>query len=80
MAKYGYAHRTVLCREQEDVDKVINDEIYKLNATEDVISINVTPYVNTDKTNGFLVPICFYVSYVYRWEIKEDDSSDPYED
>lgn len=80
MAKYEYAHRTVFCREQEDVDKVINNEVYKLNAPEDVISINVTPYVNPDKTDGLLVPICFYVSYVYRWEVNEDDSSDPYED
>lgn len=80
MAKYEYASRTVFCKDQEDVDKVINNEVYKLNAPEDVISINVTPYVNPDKTDGLPVPICFYVSYVYRWEVNEDDSSDPYED
>ena len=68
MAKYEYAHRTVLCREYEDVNNVINNEVYKLNAPEDVISINVTPYVNPDKTGGLLVPICFYVSYVYRYK------------
>lgn len=79
MAKYEYTHRTVFCRDQEAVDQVINDEVYKLNAPEDVISLNITPYVNPDKTDGLLVPICFYVSYVYRWEVNEDDSSDPYE-
>lgn len=68
MSKYEYASRTVFCREQEDVDKVINDEIYKLNKPEAVISINITPYVNPDKTEGLCVPICFYVSYIYRWE------------
>ena len=68
MAKYEYAHRTVFCKDQETVDQVINDEVYKLNAPEDVISINITPYINPDRTDGLPVPICFYVSYVYRWE------------
>ncbi len=68
MAKYEYAHRTVFCRDQEAVDQVINNEIYKWNTPEDIISINITPYVNPDKTDGLLVPICFYVSYIYRWE------------
>ncbi len=68
MSKYEYASRTVFCKDQENIDEVINNEIYKLNKQEDVISINITPYVNPDKTDGLLVPICFYVSYVYRWE------------
>ena len=80
MGKYEYAHRTVFCKDQETVDQVINDEVYKMNEPEDVISLNITPYVNPDKTDGLLVPICFYVSYVYRWEVDEVDSSDPYED
>jgi len=80
MPKYEYASRIVFCKDQETVDQVINDEVYKLNEPEDVISINITPYINPDKTDGLLVPICFYVSYVYRWEVNEVDSSDPYED
>ena len=69
MAKYEYASRTVFCRDQKTIDEVINNEIYKLNKPEDVISINITPYINPDKTDGYYFPICFYVSYVYRWEI-----------
>lgn len=69
MAKYEYASRTVFCRDQETIDEVINNEIYKFNKPEDIISINITPYINPDKTDGYYVPICFYVSYVYRWEI-----------
>lgn len=72
MKKYEYASRTVFCRTQEEVDEVINNEIYKLNKPEDVISLNITPYVNPDMTDGLCVPICFYVSYVYRWENDED--------
>lgn len=68
MPKYEYASRTVFCKDQETIDEVINNEIYKLNKPEDVISINITPYVNPNKTDGLLVPICFYVSYIYRWE------------
>ena len=68
MPKYEYASRTVFCKDQETIDKVINNEIYKLNKPENVISINITPYVNPNKTDGLLVPICFYVSYIYRWE------------
>lgn len=68
MPKYEYASRTVFCKDQETIDEVINNEIYKLNKPEDVISINITPYIDPNKTDGLLVPICFYVSYVYRWE------------
>ena len=50
-------------------DEVINNEIYKLNKPEDVISINITPYINPDKADEYYFPICFYLSYVYRWEI-----------
>lgn len=69
--KYEYGHRTVFCKNQDDVDDVINNEIYKYNKPEDVISINITPYINPDKTDGLPVPIYFYVSYVYRCEINE---------
>ena len=69
MAKYEYASRIIFCRDQKTIDEVINNEIYKLNKPEDVISINITPYINPDKTDAYYFPICFYVSYVYRWEI-----------
>ena len=67
MKKYEYASRTVFCKTQEDVDEVLNNEIYKFNKVEDVIFLNITPYINTSVT-GIIVPICYYVSYVYRWE------------
>lgn len=67
--KYEYGFRSVFCKDQEVVDHVINDEIYKLNKPEDVISINVTPYIDPKITEGFVVPACFYLSYVYRYEI-----------
>ena len=69
MAKYEYASRTVFCRDQKTIDEVINNEIYKFNKPDDVISINITPYINPDKADGYYLPICFYLSYVYRWEI-----------
>ena len=69
--KYEYGQRTVFCKNQEDVDEVLNNEIYKYNKPEDVISINITPYINPDKTDGLPVPILFYISYVYRCEITE---------
>lgn len=68
MKKYEYASRTVYCKTQEDVDEVLNNEIYKLKP-EDVMSINITPYINPSITSGFCVVVCFYVSYVYRWTI-----------
>lgn len=67
--KYEYASRTIFCKTQEDVDEVLNNEIYKLNKPENVISINITPYFNLNITDGFCVPVCLYVSYIYRWEI-----------
>lgn len=66
--KYEYASRTILCATQEEVDEVLNNEIYKLKP-KDVISINITPYINPSMTGGFCVPVCLYVSYVYRWTI-----------
>lgn len=63
-----YASRTVLCKTQNYVDELLNEEIYKLKP-EDIMSINITPYINPDVTGGFPVVICFYVSYVYRWEL-----------
>ena len=69
MAKYEYTSRTVFCRDQKTIDEVINNEIYKFNKPEDVISINITPYINPDKADRYYFPICFYLSYVYRWEI-----------
>ena len=69
MSKYEYASRTVFCRDQNTIDEVINNEIYKFNKPEDVISINITPYINPDKADEYYFPICFYLSYVYRWEI-----------
>lgn len=69
MKKYMYASRTIFCKTQEEIDKVINDEIYKFNKPEDVISINITPYINPSVTEGLCVPICLYVSYVYRYEL-----------
>ena len=54
------------CRDQKTIDEVINNEIYKLNKPEDVISINITPYINPDKADRYYFPICFYLSYVYR--------------
>ena len=69
MKTYQYASRTIFCKTQKDVDKVVNDEIYRFNKPEDVISINITPYVNPETTHHLLIPICFYVSYVYRYEL-----------
>ena len=54
---------------KKTIDEVINNEIYKLNKPENVISINITPYINPDKADGYYFSICFYLSYVYRWEI-----------
>ena len=69
MKKYEYAHRTVFCKTSEDVDEVLNNEVYKLNKPEDVISIQVLPQVFPDKTDGWPVPCFWYVSYIYRWEV-----------
>ena len=44
---------------KKTIDEVINNEIYKLNKPEDVISINITPYINPDKADGYYFPICF---------------------
>lgn len=70
MKKYEYAYRTVFCKTEEDIDKVLNEEIYKMNKSEDVISLQVIPYINPEITDGFAIPACYYISYVYRWEIE----------
>ena len=64
---YQYAYRNVLCKTQEDVDDVLNNEVYKLNKPEDVISLQVIPQFNQQITDGWLIPICWFVCYVYRW-------------
>lgn len=70
MKKYEYAYRNVFCKNEEDVDKVLNEEIYKMNKPEDVVSIQVIPYIDPKITSGFIVPTCYYISYVYRWQIE----------
>lgn len=69
--KYEYGFRSVFCKDQEVVDEVINNEIYKYNKPEDVISITITPGFKPSATDGLLIPVCFYVSYVYRFEVEE---------
>ena len=69
MKKYEYAHRNVFCKTQEDVDRVLNEEVYKMNRPEDVVSLQVIPYVFPDKTDGLPAPCFWYVTYVYRWEV-----------
>ena len=46
MKKYEYAYRNVFCKSQEDVDRVLNEEVFKLNKPEDVVSLQVVPYIN----------------------------------
>lgn len=72
MAKYEYAYRNVFCKSQEDVDRVLNEEVYKMNKPEDVVSLQVVPYINPQATDGMVIPCCWYICYVYRWEIDED--------
>ena len=69
MKKYEYAYRNVFCKSQEDVDRVLNEEVFKLNKPEDVVSLQVVPYINPKMTDGFAIPCCWYICYVYRWEI-----------
>lgn len=69
MKKYEYAYRNVFCKSQEDVDRVLNEEVYKLNKPEDVVFLQVVPYINPKMTDGFAIPACWYVCYVYRLEI-----------
>lgn len=71
MKKYEYAHRDVFCKTSEEVDKVLNEEVYKLNKPEDIMSIQVIPQVFPDRTKGYLIPCCWYISYIYRWEVEE---------
>lgn len=72
MKKYEYAYRNVFCKSQEDVDRVLNEEVYKMNKPEDVVSLQITPYINPKMTDGYPIPCCWYICYVYRWEIDED--------
>ena len=69
MKKYEYALRMVWCKEQEDVDRVLNEEVYKMNAPEDIVSLNVLPVFDPSSRLGTFLPIGYYVSYVYRWEV-----------
>lgn len=68
MKKYKYSSRTILCAREEEIEEVLDNEISKFKP-KDVISINITPYINPSMTNGFCVPVCWYVSYIYRWKI-----------
>lgn len=61
-----YAFKNVYCKTQDDVDNILNNEIARL-PKEDVISINVVPYFDTNVTSGFIVPICYYVCYIYKY-------------
>ncbi len=70
MKKYEYAYRNVFCKNEEDVDKVLNEEIYKMNKPEDIVSLQVIPYIDSKITSGFIIPTCYYISYVYRWKIE----------
>lgn len=69
MKKYEYAYRNIFCKTAEDVDKVLNEEVYKFNKAEDIVSLQVVPYINPNVTNGIMVPCCWYVCYVYRLEV-----------
>ena len=65
--KRVYAHRNVFCKTSEDVDTVLNDEIYKLNKPEDIVSLQVIPLIDPHRTQGFVVPYAWMISYVYTW-------------
>ena len=65
MKKYEYGFRSVWCREQDDVDKVLNEEVFVYNKPEDVISINVTPVFVPE----ILIPVGYYLNYTYRFEV-----------
>lgn len=69
MKKYEYGFRSVWRREQDDVDKVLNEEVFVYNKPEDVISINVTPVFAPEKTDGLMIPVGFYLNYTYRVEV-----------
>ena len=69
MKKYEYAFRNVFCKTQEEVDKVLNEEVYKMNAPEDVVSIQVVPQFRPEITDGLMIPVCWFVCYIYRWEV-----------
>lgn len=69
MKKYEYGFRCVWCKSQEDVDKVLNEEVFVYNKPEDVISINVTPVFAPEKTDGLMIPVGFYLNYTYRFEL-----------
>ena len=65
MKKYEYGFRSVWCREQDDVDKVLNEEVFVYNKPEDVISINVTPVFVPE----ILIPVGYYLNYTYSFEV-----------
>ena len=69
MKKYKYAFQNIFCKTQEDVNRVLNEEVYKLNP-EDITSLQILPYFDAKLTSGFIVPICWYVCYVFRYEIQ----------
>lgn len=70
MKKYEYTYRNILCKTQEEIDKVLNEEVYKLNKPEDIISLQVVPYINPAITKGLVIPVCWFICYVYRSEIE----------
>lgn len=71
MTKYKYAYRNILCKTQEEIDRILNEEVYKLNKPEDIVSLQVVSYINPEMTKGFVIPACWYICYIYRWEIEE---------